>query len=426
MKVVHCSTSISNSSAVTRLHRALLKQGDDSKILTLHNNDCVEQTKVFSTSVLKEKYHHYNEAIENYLMQKRYDIPSDIPFCFGRVGYDITVDEWIKDADIVHLHWVSGYFLSTKIIDKLLELRKPVVWTLHDSWTLTGGCHVKLGCEYYKEMCGACPILNSTKKRDRTYRVMENKKRLSRYSNLTLIAPSSWMLDNIKSSSIFSKVSAYRIPNTVDTSIFREYTHNEIEKELNYKRNEKIHILFGAAASTTTSYKGFKYLKEALAILHQEYPKIACRVVLHVFGAEEVMDECLEQFEIKCWGTVGEPHKLAYIYNLADVYVFPSIDDNLPSTVMESLACATPVVCFRTGGVPDMVQHKYNGYIATQKDVRDLLQGIMWVLENNYNNILGKNGLTYIKTHYAEDIIARAHEELYSRVCKNKKDRFQI
>lgn len=417
MKVVHCSNSISNSSAVTRLHRALLKRGDDSQILTLHNNDCIEQTKEFSASALKEKYHHYNEAIENYLMRKRYDIPADIPFCFGRVGYDITADEWIKEADIIHLHWVSGNFLSIKAIHKLLMLNKPVVWTLHDSWTLTGGCHVKLGCEYYKEMCGTCPVLNSTKKRDRTYYVMENKKQLLRNPNLTLIAPSNWMLNNIKNSLIFSQVNAYRIPNTLDTSVFREYTQNEIERALNYKRDNKIHILFGAVDSTTTSYKGFKYLKETLGILYREYPQTACRMVLHVFGAEEIKDGCLEQFEIKCWGMIRDARTLAYIYNLADAYVFPSVDDNLPSTVMESLACATPVACFRTGGVPDMVQHKFNGYIAIQRDVRDLLHGIMWILENNYDNILGKNGLTYVKKHYAEDIIARAHEELYDKVC---------
>lgn len=421
MKVVHCSSSISHSSAVTRLHRALIKQGIDSRILTLRNNDSVEQTRIFSASTFIEKFHHYNEAIENYFMQKKYDIPMDIPFCFGRVGYDITIDEWIRDADIIHLHWVSGNFLSVKSINKILKLQKPVVWTLHDSWTLTGGCHVKLGCEKYKEMCGDCPILNSQNVKDNTYRVMLNKERLLIQPNLTLVAPSSWMLDNIRNSAIFSEMNVYRIPNTLDTSIFRAYTQNEVEEKLNYKKNNKIHILFGAVASTTTSYKGFQYLKETLKILYQKYPQLSCQVVLHVFGEEEVKDESLEHFEVKCWGIIGQALKLAYIYNLADMYVFPSIDDNLPSTVMESLACATPVVCFKTGGVPDMVQHKFDGYIAAQKDAKDLMQGILWVLKNNHENVLGKNGMAYVNAHYTENIIAKEHEELYNKVLDEKK-----
>lgn len=421
MKVVHCSTSISNSSAVTRLHRALIKQGVDSKILVLHNNDSIEQTKVFSTTMLKEKYHHYNEAVENYLIKKKYNIPSDIPFCFGRVGYDITSEEWIRDADVIHLHWVSGNFLSIKSISKILKLQKPVVWTLHDSWTLTGGCHVKLGCENYKELCGCCPILNSRNIQDKTYHVMLEKKRMLIHPNLTLVAPSTWMLRNIKNSKIFNQIHAYRIPNTLDTGIFREYKQSEVEKELNYKKEDKIHILFGAIGSTTTSYKGFQYLKKALNILYQEYPQISGKMVLHIFGEEKIQDEELCHYEVKCWGFVGEAQKLAYIYNLADMYVFPSIDDNLPSTVMESLACATPVVCFETGGVPDMVQNKLNGYVAIQKDPEDLVRGIIWVLSNNNGNILGKNGKEFVNTYYKENIIAKAYEEIYNKVMYDKK-----
>lgn len=420
MKVVHCSTSITNSSAVTRLHRALIKQGIDSSIITLHNVDEIENTEVFSTNILDECFHHYHEAIENFYMKKRYNIPSDIPFCFGRVGYELSKEKRIREADVIHLHWVSGNFLSVRSINHILELEKPVVWTLHDSWTLTGGCHVKLGCENYRKECGDCPFLNSANVHDESYRVMKVKEKLFKHPNLILIAPSKWMLENIKNSMIFKNVTAFQIPNTLDTGTFRAYDQNEVENKLDYKKGDEINILFGAISATTTGYKGFKYLKEALKCIARQNLEMAHKIVLHVFGEENFENIDLENYKIRCWGVVKEAKRLACIYNLADLYVFPSIDDNLPSTVMESLICATPVVCFQTGGVTDMIQHKKNGYVAVQKDVEDLANGIIWVINNNCNNSLGRAGHLLAKEFYNESRIAKLHEELYCR-CINEK-----
>lgn len=419
MKVVHCSNGISTSSAVTKLHRALLKQGVDSRVLTLSNKDGIENVRELSFYGAARVCHSLHARITSKLVYQRYDMNKGVPFWLGNVGYNITGDEWIKEADIIHLHWVSGNFLSFKNINQLLKLNKPIVWTLHDSWPLTGGCHVRLGCERFRKGCGECPVLKSDDAHDVSYQVMKAKKRLFLKQNLIFIAPSTWMYENIKSSTIFNEIMAYHIPNGLDTTIFKKYEKNEVETNLEYIQTGKINILFGATAALETVYKGYNFLKEALLIIKKNHSEIAQKIVLHFFGCDSVEDEELSTFQVKCWGTVKDPKRLAYIYNLADLYAFPSIDDNLPSTVMESLACATPLVTFETGGIPDMVIHKENGYVAKYKDVEDFARGILWTLEHNTHNELGGYGEEFVETHYNEALITRQHIELYNHLKDN-------
>ena len=226
------------------------------------------------------------------------------------------------------------------------------------------------------------------------------------------------MLFRSKNSRLFRNCDCEVIHNTMDLKLFKE---KKSFSRLKYrKETSKYHILFGAT-SAALPYKGFHYLIQLLKDLHVYHTQLAKNIVVHVIGAQGSAEKILKEFECVFWGYVSDQEKMAEIYNLVDVFIYPSIDDNLPNMVMESLACATPVVSFDTGGISDMVVHKENGYLASYKDQQDLLNGFFWVLENNDKNRLGKSGRLKIEREFCEEMIAGKHIELYQHLLDERK-----
>lgn len=416
MRVVHISTSISESSANTKLHKALLKSGIDSNVLVFsHSGEIDHVYDLNLTEVRTNLYEKIENRLKKIVVKKRKadaQIYKDLPFSFGDVGMDLHKIKLIKSADIIHLHWICG-FLSLKTIQKLLRLGKPVVWTCHDSWPFTGGCHVRYGCKRFEQNCGMCRMFEVKKERDASYYVLKEKKRRWRGNHIVFVAPSRWMEENIKASTLFQKNRVICIPNAIDTDIFAPISEEKIEQTLGYKRQkDKIHILFGAG-DAKLPFKGYQYLLEVLKKLAERNSIYLKNIVVHIIGAEKDESGILSKFESKFWGYIKGQDKMVCLYNLADIFIYPSIDDNLPNMVMESLACETPVVAFETGGIPDMIVHKENGFLASYKDTDDLLNGILWVIENNTDNILGENARRRILAQYSEKVIAERHIELY-------------
>lgn len=422
MKIVHISTNIGSSSAGYRLHQALTKQGIES--FTLIWGESLEEEKIVGVGrdwkrKLEDKT---NGRFLDILRRRMYKISPTMPFYHGQAGIDVSTHKMIQQADVIHLHWIC-HFQSVRTIQKLIATGKPIVWTCHDSWPYTGGCSVRYGCEQFAENCGKCPILHSTCKYDITWYIFNTKRRHWKANSITFIAPSKWMGDNIKKSALFKGNRCEVIPNTINLEIFYPMNSDEIQKISNYtKDKEKVHILFGAK-SAEIPYKGFSYLIEILEKIWEENPDFAKKVVLHIVGAENNGASVLQRYECHYWGYIREEKMLTAIYNIADIYVYPSIDDNLPNMIMESLACGTPVVAFDTGGITDMVEHKVNGYIAEYKNTEELKEGIFWVYYNNQGNCLGKRGREKVENNYSYDEIARRHIELYTELLNEIADK---
>lgn len=415
MKVVHFSTSVSESSANTKLHIALQKAGVESSILVRWCDENIEGVQKVNISLLEKVFSKINCVMEKTII-KRYKILSGMPFSLGIFGVDLSKIKEVQEADILHLHWICN-FLSPKMIGKLIDLGKPIVWTCHDSWPFTGGCHVRLGCENYVQGCGGCPILGSSKKNDISSGIMRYKMQNLFRKKITFIAPSNWTCSHVRNSLLFGDNKCVVIPNTLNVKVFCARSQEEIIAKLQYnKEKDKIHILFGAV-SVNSPYKGYKYLKEMLKILYDVNKKLADKIVLHIVGGAENgkfdVDIELAHYESIFWGYIHDQEKMACLYSMADVLVYPSLEESLGYVVMECLACSTPVVVFKTGGIPDMVEHKKNGYIAERKNSRDLLAGLLWILENNEDNHLGINGRKRIEYEFNEKVIANKHIELY-------------
>lgn len=320
------------------------------------------------------------------------------------------------NPEIVHLHWINGGFLP---INTLKTINKPIVWTLHDSWPFTGGCHIPYDCKNYKTGCGNCPQLGSNSNYDISKRVYNKKESLWKDINLTIVTPSNWLADCARSSKLFKNKDIRVIPNGLDINVFRPIDKVVARELLNLPENKKL-ILFGAMHSTKDSNKGFNYLSGALRNLAEK--KLPSDVELVVFGASEPKESQNLGFKINYLGRVNDDIKLSLLYSAADVFVAPSKQENLPNTIMESLACATPVVAFNIGGIPDLIDHLGNGYLARPYSIEDLSLGIETVLKKcEQSNSLGINGRKKVEENFDIKDISKRYIDLYTTIANNEK-----
>lgn len=406
ISVVHIGTEISHSSAPLRIHEAVKTAGIDSRILTL-------RSKVDNSDIeICEKKLHYKIKNKIYSEKEKHELQNypnkmNVPFSFGAMGLDVSKMDIVQRADILHLHWINGQFLAYQDIAKLGKLGKPIVWTFHDSWPMTGGCHVRYGCMGFAKQCGNCPELSSAEQCDISNRIIKNKKKYYPIAGITTVAPSRWMDENIRKSYLFSESKHAQIGNPLDLDIFKPTS-------ITQKKNDKIVILFGANGVMDLEYKGYQYFVEAMSYLKKKYSILGEKIQIDIFGTEITNYPGLEAYKCKALGYIKSDEEMAEAYSNADIYAFPSLDDNLPGTVMECLACKTPVVCFNTCGIPEMVQHKINGYVAEFKNAHDFAEGIMWVMQNNHNNCLGSNGRNYILENFNLKKIGEKYKELYN------------
>ena len=327
------------------------------------------------------------------------------------------------DYDVLHLHWINQRFIKLQDLPK----DKLIVWTLHDSWPFCGVCHYFLDCQRYKTHCGDCPMLHSGKEKDLAYRIFEEKLRAYQDLNLHIVTPSRWLGECAKQSALFGRFPVTVIPNCLDTEIYRPLTETEIESRLEVaiQHNPLLHavkravgekaikplLLYGAVAAATDKIKGFKYLLSALQTLDQQ----GFEANLVVFGASESdLPMQFEHISVHFIGYVSDTDLLVILYNLADVMVVPSLTEVFGQTASEALACATPVVCFKTTGIQEVVDHQVCGYVAKMQDSEDLAHGIRWCLDNNKYGALSQAARKKVMENYTIERVGEQYTELYS------------
>lgn len=310
--------------------------------------------------------------------------------------------------DIIHLHWVCAGFLQIETIGRL---NKPLVWTLHDSWAITGGCHVPFDCKGYRQKCGTCPILGSSRENDLSRRVWERKRKAWQDLNMTIVVPSRWMADCVRSSSLFHDVRLEVIPYGLNTEKFQPLARDQSRNSLGLPQDKKI-ILFGAVQAFTDPNKGFHLLQSALQIVGKDSSdKLA--LFFSAVDKTELPDFGMEALFL---GRIPDDH-LAALYSAADVLVVPSKSENLPLTVLESMACGTPCVAFRQGGLPDLVEHQFSGYLAQPYEIEDLARGIDWVLENKERHAkLSLQARQKIEAEFSQDRESGRYAALYGEL----------
>ncbi len=283
-------------------------------------------------------------------------------------------------ADIVHLHWLGDNFLP---IQQFVRLEAPIVWTLHDMWAFTGGCHYAGDCRRYMEGCGNCPQLLHPASRDPSARIHARKRRAWAGIPMTIVCPSRWLADCAGKSAILRDKRIELIANPIDTRAFKPLDRRAARHAFNLPLDKKL-VLFGAADGTADPRKGFAYLREALSAFSAD-----ADLELVLFGADNEDNEDNEvgidlDMPVRRVGALRDDVSLNLLYSACDVFVLPALQDNLPNTLMEALACGTPCVAFDSGGIGDLLQHQENGYLAQLADAADLQRGIEWALAQEW------------------------------------------
>lgn len=408
MKVVHLSTTDMGGAyeAAQRISDCLKVAGVESEVLV--RSKLRGHTKAIPF---------YNNSFQKYISKVKNFcnlLISDNEVVFDKYGVDICKNPYVQQADVICLHWVNS-FVSTKEVRNVLSMGKPVYWIMHDMWPFTGGCHHADECLGYKEGCKKCLRVKPAKAK-RIFNWQNEKYNCCSGENLFPIGPSKWITKCAENSMIFGKKIITNIPNPIDVKIFYPKDEEEIAKvanEYGLSKNKRT-ILFGAVKVTNNPWKGFQYFVEAVEKLPREDYQV---LVLGKSVGEDILKKSIK-LDVVYTGYVNHVDKLCDIYNVADLLVAPSLRENYSNTVLEALACGTPAVVFDVGGMAELVQTGYNGYLAKFKDADDLAKGITVVSKELLE--LGKNARTRVEKQNAYPIIAQQYLDLFSRRDNDK------
>lgn len=406
MRIVQIVYSVESSGrAALRLHKGFSEVDIHSSIITLlpgsQADKNIHQMGKRAYFVGKAEY-----KIQNFLTRntnKKLGL-----FTYPVLGADLAKLKIIKQADVIYLHWFLWGLLNLNHIEKLARLRKPIVIIMHDMWSITGGCHHSFDCEKYKTKCESCPVFKGKSFLDLAKSGFNKKNKLyTKYKNLFFVSPSKWLMDCTRHSFLTKDKQVYYIPNVIDSKKFKPLDKVFAKKVFNLKENTKV-VVFGAVA-VDSPYKGWAYLKQALEILYKDSDFKDLSVIIFGSGGDEEMARSIP-FETTFLGFMKDEYSMILVYNAADVFVAPSLADNQPTTVMESLCCGTPVVGFHVGGIPDMIDHKINGYLAKYKDAADLADGIKYCINNNLKG--------EILPHFQKEQVLSDHLQLIDNILK--------
>jgi glycosyltransferase involved in cell wall biosynthesis len=404
------------SVAAKRLAVALSANGVDVKMLVS------DGTSSGIVEALDQSFFRKSKAFLRMVGERLYFLPFErsaverFSFSPANTGVDLSKHPDVLNADVIHLHWTNQGFLSLKGLQRLARLGKPIVWTLHDMWAFTGGCHYNGTCLEFTESCGNCPFMRKPHRHDLSSVQFIRKKQIYKDLNINVVTCSKWLRSLTLESTLLRQKPVHVVPNPIDTKQFSPRDKMACRRELNLPVDKKL-LLFGAA-NINDPRKGMRFLMEALDMLFGNFPVLYDQVELVVFGKNNTGNTLPFPFKTTYLNYVKDINQLVTLYNAADAYVLPSLQDNLPNTVMESMACGTPVIGFRTGGVPEMYEHQKSGYLAEVKNALSLSNGIYETLFINDAQKMGDEARQRVLSNYSESVVANRYLEVYQKALE--------
>jgi glycosyltransferase involved in cell wall biosynthesis len=330
----------------------------------------------------------------------------------ANAGTDITSMQVFQQADVIHLHWVNQGFLSLGNLERIFASDKPIVITLHDQWYFTGICHYSGECTKFKSLCTHCPMLTSGGIGvDVVKRVFERKRRIYEGRKVTFVGCSRWMADLARQSRLTQGHKVVNIPNAIDTDVFSPGDRQAARQRHGLPAEGRL-VLFGAQR-ITDERKGFRYLAEACELIANEHPTLASKIGIVVLGGDAQSVKESLPLPVYTIDYLSNERDIAQLYQAVDLFVTPSLQDNLPNTIVEAMACGTPCVGFDVGGIPEMIDHQQNGYVAAYRDSNDFADGILWSLDDTRHGNLCLQAREKALATYSEPIIAHLYREVY-------------
>lgn len=320
----------------------------------------------------------------------------------------------VPDCDVVNMHWVAD-LLDYRTLPRLTA-RVPVVWTFHDMNGFTGGCHYSGSCRRYREKCGACPqLITSSGERDMTYRILKRKmrilKRVSR-RRLTVVCPSQWLARETRSSALFHDFDVRVIPNGLDPQQYHPVEQREARDRLDLPRAARI-VLF-VADFIEDRRKGLGLLLKAF-----EGIRDISGLLLVTLGRGDSAG--LANLPCRHLGSLHDPALLRAAYSAADVFAIPSLQDNLPNTILESMACGTPVTGFAVGGVGEAIVDGQTGFLAPADDAAAFAAALRRILEDpGLHRRMAREARLRVEKEYTVRLQALRYAALYHEMLPER------
>ena len=397
--------------AAYRLHRGLQEIGVASTML-VQNKLSSDRSVISPEGNIKKKLLNFRETFDAWPV-KFYGQRQESMFWPGWFPDRIESQVAQIEPDIINVHWICRGYMQ---VETLAKLNKPIVWTFHDMWGFTGGCNYTDNCDRYKSGCGNCPLLNSKRDQDLSRWIWQRKAKSWKNINLAVVTPSQWLAEETRASALFkdvlSNVRVEVIPNGIDTEKYQPFDRAIARKILKLPEDKQL-VLFGAVSATSDRRKGFHLLQPALQSLSKSGWQD--KIELVVFGSSRPSNEPELGFRCHYLGKFSDDIALALVYAAADIFVAPSLQDNLPNTVMEAISCGTPCAAFKIGGMPDLIDHQENGYLAEAYNIEELARGIAWVLENrDRHQKLCHQAREKVQTEFTREIQARRYLSLFT------------
>lgn len=392
MNVLHINTKDNGgaANACMRLHKGLLKNAISSKALVLMQNNAnsIEESYPIYTSKQKALLKGAQNKVFGNREYKIRRLPKEYEgFTFPHSSHAPELHSLVKWADVINLHWVAN-FLDYKRFFK--KVKKPVVWTLHDMNPFSGGYHYieKFPIDSYRRFI---------KKNEAT------KINATSRANLTIVCPSKWLLKESQESKVFNRFEHLNIPYGLNTNVFKPINKQFAREVFSLPADKKV-LLF-IAGSAVNKRKGYDYLLKALDKLDKQ------KHILAVVGNKS---ESLNTHDnVITFGKINDERLMAMAYSAADLFIIPSIEDNLPNTVMESICCGTPVVGFKIGGIPDMIKEGENGLLCEEISSDALAESIQSAMKMEFDkNWIRDDALL----RFDESVQAKRYTELYKKL----------
>ncbi|MBQ9077228.1 MAG: glycosyltransferase [Muribaculaceae bacterium] len=409
------SDTMGGASVVTfRLMQALRRAGVDARMIVFVKNsddpniDTASKRNCRTMNFLIERAHiflHNGFSRENLFKVSE-----------ANTGVNLCCHPWIKDTDIIALNWVNQGMLSLKDIYSLSQLGKPIVWTMHDMWCLTGICHHAYECTNYRNNCGNCQYLhNGTSSNDLSRKTWAKKNWLYENSSIHFIAVSNWLAEKCRESSLLGDKNVSVIPNAFPiTSFMTRPTATVRSFNLDYSKN----IILMGAARLDDPIKGIGYAIDAFNYIFDNHPDVANNCTVVLFG--DIRDSSLLKnirLHYRHLGRINDPDMIRQLYASSKIVVSTSLYETLPGTLIEGQAAGCVPVSFGHGGQNDIIDHKVNGYIAEYKSAKSIAEGIIWALENAPDRQFLHRS---VHDRFASDIIAQRYISLFNSLLQNR------
>lgn len=412
MKILHINYSdLSGGAAIAgyRLHCALRESGIHSRIL-VQNKTSDDPDVLCHNSLIYNIAKVINSRIES-IPLKLYPHRKTNIFSTG-LSYNNKIFNYINDydPDIIHLHWINGGLIN---LHNLLTIKKPIVWSLHDMWPFTGGCHYDSECGRYINGCGFCPILNSNSENDLSQYIYNRKFKIyKKTSNLTFIGLSNWITHCARNTPLLSQHNIRHIPNLIDTNTFFPLKKTTTRIKLGLPIDKTI-LLIGAYNLKDDPRKGLSLLKSYfdMDIFNDNFHILSFGHTNH-----SKYFSPYRKISSTSLGNVKNQDLIRDLYSAADITIVPSLQENLSNMIMESMSCGTPVLCFNTGGNSDMVDHLVNGYLVKPFLVGDMVNGLEWCLSNLTKIKIASRDK--ILNQFSKEILIPRYLDLYYSVIK--------